>query len=98
MKIADIQGKIQSKKGQCWDRNWKVINTNDVVKIMEGPNQTIRGTILHVYKDIVFLHNKQMTETLSVFVEKARSVQLMGDEMYGNRGGQINTKFKVDDY
>lgn len=55
----------------------------------DGPNATKKGTILHLYRDIVFLHNKQMTDTLGVFIEKARSVELVGYEMM--RQGDANS-------
>ena len=58
---------------------------NDAVKLIEGPNKGIRGTILHIYKDYLFLHSREFKETLGIFVEKARSVIILGSSMISDK-------------
>jgi len=45
------------QRNQCWDKENKVINKDDVVKVTEGKHQGKRGTILQIHKNILFLHN-----------------------------------------
>lgn len=71
VRVSDIQSKVTQKRSQSTDRNRRLINQDDIVKVCDGPNMGKKGTILHLYRDIVFLHNKQMTDTLGVYIEKA---------------------------
>ena len=89
--VSDIQTKIVAKKGQhSWDRSRHPITKDDVVKVLEGPMRGKRGTIMFISNDMLFLHNRALSETLGIFVEKGRNVAHLAAEMtQGNqRRGQ----------
>ena len=54
------------------DRNGQEVKIGDTVKETGGENR--QGTILHIYRTFLFLHNREISENLGVFVSKIGSV------------------------
>lgn len=99
IKVTDIQQKIVSKRGQqSWDRERRFVTQQDVVKVIEGPNRGKRGTIVHIYKDVLFLYNREMRETQFIFVEKSTSVALLGADYLPSGRATMNTKVRDDEW
>ena len=62
---------------------------------MTPPNQGKRGNIIHIYRDILFLHTTDSSQVhttdgkmSNIFIERARNVAILGGEMITNNNRQ----------
>lgn len=70
---SQIADKITNRRNAvATDRNGQEIRVGDTVKEIAGETRT--GTVLHIYRAFVFLHNREHKENSGVFVCRANSV------------------------
>ena len=69
---SQISMKMQNKFSVATDRDGSEVRVGDTVKEMDGDSR--QGTILHIYRAFLFLHNRVYVENSGVFVARARSV------------------------
>ncbi|ODV90794.1 hypothetical protein CANCADRAFT_57216 [Tortispora caseinolytica NRRL Y-17796] len=60
-----ISLKITEKNGFATDKTGNEIRTGDTIKEIEGKRR--QGTVLHIYRDVLFCHDRKMTENSGVF-------------------------------
>jgi len=94
IKICDLGKKIPppSKSGtlSAHDKHNFTLSFDAVVKVEEGPNRGIIGSIRHCFKQYLFLHNKEFVQSNGIFVEGSRRVSICGAEfMKGNQGSAV---------
>lgn len=69
---SSIVMKVTSGRQVATDHNGRQIEPGDTVK--ESVGERRQGTILHLYHQFVFLHNREITENLGVFVNRVSNV------------------------
>lgn len=95
VRLAEIRKKcnLASERSSALDNSHNTIQSNDVVKVVNGANKGREGTIKHMFRSILFLHSRMITENSGVFVDRARNVTLSGSKVrapisgLGARGG-----------
>eukprot|EP00826_Nyctotherus_ovalis_P045994 TRINITY_DN5145_c0_g1_i2.p1 TRINITY_DN5145_c0_g1~~TRINITY_DN5145_c0_g1_i2.p1 ORF type:complete len:742 (+),score=230.48 TRINITY_DN5145_c0_g1_i2:128-2353(+) len=81
LRIQDINSKRDSKHIPALDAMRNSISAGDSVRIIDGENKGKRGTIVHIYKDYVFLYSADQPGANGFFVEKRRNLLILGAEM-----------------
>ena len=69
---SQIVDRISRRNAVATDRNGSEIRGGDTVKEIAGNTRT--GTVLHIYRSFVFLHNREQTENAGVFVCRTTNV------------------------
>lgn len=69
---SQIADKISRRNAVATDRNGSEVRVGDTVKEVNGDTRS--GTVLHIYRAFVFLHNREITENSGVFVSRATNV------------------------
>ncbi|WBW71840.1 DSIF transcription elongation factor complex subunit Spt5 [Schizosaccharomyces osmophilus] len=83
-KASQITMRHSNRRGVATDRNGTEIRVGDKVKEVGGENKD--GTILHIYRAFVFLHNRELMENNGVFVARSRNVATVAA-----KGARIST-------
>ena len=66
------------------DRDGNKIKFGDAVKIVEGPNKGSKGIIIYVFKNSLFLKNKEFAKTLGVFPDRCTNILILGNTLIKN--------------
>ncbi|CAB16890.1 Transcription elongation factor spt5 [Schizosaccharomyces pombe] len=69
---SQITMRHSNRRGVATDRNGAEIRIGDKVKEVGGEGK--QGTILHIYRAFVFLHNRDIAENNGVFSARSRNV------------------------
>lgn len=86
VEVVDVSNKvIQKKNTSTLDNGGNYVSIGDTVKVVEGANKGLKGSIRNIYQNTIFLHNKEFFETLGIFVELNRNILILGDDT-GHRG------------
>lgn len=72
MSPSSISMKVTKGSQFATDRTGHEIRVGDTVKETSGQGR--QGTILHIFRSSVFLHNRDISENLGVFVSRATNV------------------------
>lgn len=80
----EIQRKLQSSRSAALDNQKNHISPGEMVGVIEGPHQGQSGTIKHIYRSFLFLHNNQIASNAGIFVAKSRKVVLSGSKARSN--------------
>jgi transcription elongation factor SPT5 len=67
-----ITNKRDSKRAVATDANGNSIQAGDTVIEKDGERRS--GTILHLYRQLVFLHSREYVQNFGVWVTRTRSV------------------------
>ena len=88
-----------TKKGSTVDSHRNTVYTDDVVKITNGKYKGRKGVIKYIYKNTLFLWDKEFYQSNGIFVENSRNVLILGDEhMKHNKGGAVaNVNRRIKD-
>ncbi|KAI9682101.1 MAG: transcription elongation factor spt5 [Caeruleum heppii] len=91
---SQISNKLEKRRhAVATDRNGSEIRHDDTVREVGGESK--QGTILHIYRSFVFLHNREQTENSGVFVARTTNVATVaakGGRVVGNVNGPDLTK------
>ena len=70
------------------------IAPENVVKVINGPNKGIKGTIKCISKKNVFLHNNDFIRTNGIFCEIKDNLELLGSELLAENSekGKVNQR------
>ena len=69
------------------------IEKENVIKVISGMYKGTKATIKNIYKNYVFLYNKDFVNTNGIFCELSENVEILGSELYNeNEIGRINKK------
>lgn len=99
MKIQNINKKFQKdKRASIFDAHHNTIHIDNVVKCISGRFQGRKGSIKFIFKNTLFLWDKDFYQTNGLFVESSRNVVILGDEhiktnVAGAVGG-VNKRFR----
>lgn len=92
LRIQDINSKRDNKHIPALDAMRNPISAGDSVRIIDGENKGKRGTIVHIYKDYVFLYSADQPGANGFFVEKRRNLLILGAEMLKGSHGAFREK------
>ncbi len=62
------------------DKNNNTLAMDQVVKVVEGPQRGMNGTIRHGHKHYIFLWNKEFVQSNGIFVVNSRNTEILGVE------------------
>ncbi|XP_056861795.1 putative transcription elongation factor SPT5 homolog 2 isoform X2 [Raphanus sativus] len=82
VKHGEIKYKID-KRINVKDRNKNVITVKDVVRVTEGPSKGKQGPVMHIYKGVLFLHDRHNVEHAGFVCVKCSSCVLSGGSYSG---------------
>lgn len=83
--VAALRGKIAARRpgfgdngaGAAVDVAGTPLNQGDMVKVLQGDHQGLSGTIKHVFRAYLFLHNFMLgSQNAGIFVKRCRHVML----------------------
>lgn len=81
VKIVDINKKIDlGAKASAVDSHRNTLYPDNVIKITAGKNKGRKGVIKYIYKNTLFLWDKDLHQSNGLFVEHSRNVVILGDE------------------
>lgn len=81
IRIQDINSKKDSRTMKAFDAMRNSISAGDQVRIVDGENKGKRGTIVHIYKEYVFLYSEEQPMNSGFFVERRKNLLILGAEM-----------------
>ncbi|CAK4078924.1 unnamed protein product [Aphanomyces euteiches] len=81
--IADqeIQRKMFSTRASALDKKGNPITVGEMVQVVDGPYSGESGTIKHIYRSFIFLHNNRVSMNAGIFMVRNRQLVLAGDKM-----------------
>lgn len=71
------------------DKNNNTLAMDQVVKVTEGAQRGLNGTIRHGYKHYIFLWNKDFVQSNGIFVQNSRNTEILGAEFMNQSKGQV---------
>lgn len=79
--VSSLRGRLASGNGgttnaHAVDINGAQLSVGDVVKVLSGPQKDATGTIKHIYRMHLFLHNYIFPDNAGMFVPRSRHVVL----------------------
>ncbi|KAF0688069.1 Aste57867_20293 [Aphanomyces stellatus] len=84
--IADqeIQRKMFSSRASALDKKGSPITVGEMVQVVDGPFSGQTGTIKHIYRSFIFLHNNRVTMNAGIFMVRNRQLVVAGDKIKSN--------------
>jgi transcription elongation factor len=81
------------------DSHRNTLYTDNVVKVTAGKYKGRKGVIRYIYKNTLFLWDKDFYQSNGIFVENSRNVLILGDEHIkaSDHGGAVasaNRRFR----
>ncbi|CEG48543.1 transcription elongation factor spt5 [Plasmopara halstedii] len=77
----EVQRKIvSSRTTAALDKKHNHVSAGEMVNVVEGPFLGHSGTVKHIYRTYLFIHNNRVTTNSGMFVARARSVILSGSK------------------
>lgn len=93
VKLREIKCKLE-KKSNVQDRNKNTVAVKDVVRIVEGPCKGKQGPVEHIYRGILFIHDRHHLEHAGFICAKSSScVVVGGSRANGDRNGDAYSRF-----
>ncbi|XP_031488629.1 putative transcription elongation factor SPT5 homolog 1 [Nymphaea colorata] len=82
IRLREIKDKIE-KRMNAQDKAMNTVSPKDVVRICDGPCRGKQGPVEHIYKGVLFIHDRHHLENAGYICVKSQSCVLVG----GSRGG-----------
>ena len=79
---ADAQAHKKSATAVALDHEQQTVGSNDVVRVVDGPNKGKTGTVRHIFRAFLFLYSPAQMSQSGMFVVRSRQVQLMGQSKH----------------
>ncbi|OWZ22081.1 Transcription elongation factor SPT5 [Phytophthora megakarya] len=77
----EVQRKIvSSRTTAALDKKHNHVSVGEMVNVVEGPFAGHSGTVKHIYRTYLFVHNNRITTNSGIFVTRARGVILSGSK------------------
>ncbi|TMW63337.1 hypothetical protein Poli38472_002278 [Pythium oligandrum] len=76
----EIQRKLVSSRAVALDKKHNHVSVGEMVNVVEGPFSGHSGTVKHIYRTFLFLHNNRIMTNAGIFVARARQVVLSGSK------------------
>ncbi|CAN0928559.1 Putative transcription elongation factor SPT5 homolog 1 [Linum grandiflorum] len=93
VRLREIKSKVD-RKFEVSDRYGSKISVKDVVKVIDGPCQGKQGPVEHIFRQILFIHDRHHLEHAGFICAKAQACGLVGgSRSNGNRNGNGYSRF-----
>ncbi|GLD93079.1 hypothetical protein PINS_up001671 [Pythium insidiosum] len=76
----EIQRKLVSSRAVALDQKHNHVSVGEMVGVVDGPFAGHSGTVKHIYRTYLFLHNNRIMTNAGIFVARARQVILSGSK------------------
>uniref|UniRef100_A0AAV1UIT8 Transcription elongation factor SPT5 n=1 Tax=Peronospora matthiolae TaxID=2874970 RepID=A0AAV1UIT8_9STRA len=77
----EVQRKIVSSRATAaLDKKHNHVSVGEMVNVVEGPFSGHSGTVKHIYRTYLFIHNNRIATNSGIFVARARGVILSGSK------------------
>ncbi|OQR83266.1 transcription elongation factor SPT5 [Achlya hypogyna] len=88
--IADqeIQRKLFSARVSALDKKGNHVSVGEMAQVVDGPFAGQTGTIKHIYRSYIFLHNNRVTSNAGIFLVRNRQIEIAGDKVKSYATGQ----------
>lgn len=78
VRLQDIGRKRTSRFATALDVNQNEIQVDDQVQVIDGNNKNLNGTVKHIFRSNLFLHNPTLMQNSGTFVAMARQCSKKG--------------------
>jgi transcription elongation factor len=91
IKITEINKKFErDRKANTIDSQRNTLYPDNVVKLIGGKYKSRKGVIKYIYKNILFLWDREFIQSNGIFVENTSNSLILGDEhMKQNEAGPV---------
>ncbi|KAJ1688274.1 hypothetical protein LUZ63_019664 [Rhynchospora breviuscula] len=83
VKLREIKSKVE-RRNNVKDRSNNVVSAKDIVRVVEGPLKGKQGPVEHIFKGILFIHDRHHLEHAGFICAKAQSCLLVGGSNRAN--------------
>ena len=80
VRLQDVNARKDTERVLALDSMRNSIEKSDSVRVIDGDNKGKKGTIVHIYKDSVFLFNPEQPTNNGIFVDKRKNLLILGAE------------------
>ncbi|OQR90491.1 transcription elongation factor SPT5, partial [Thraustotheca clavata] len=98
--IADqeIQRKLYSARVSALDKKGNHISVGEMAQVVDGPYVGQTGTIKHIYRSYVFLHNNRVANNAGIFLVRNKQIEIAGEKVksYAMGGTGVSTAGRGD--
>ncbi|PNT69552.1 hypothetical protein BRADI_3g57590v3 [Brachypodium distachyon] len=88
--LREIKCKID-RRTSAEDSKGNIVSTKDVVRVIDGKFKGKQGSVEHIHKGILFIHDRHYLEHSGFICAKARSCFLVGGSIGNSRGMGMDT-------
>ncbi|GKV35683.1 hypothetical protein SLEP1_g43921 [Rubroshorea leprosula] len=93
VKLREIKCKIE-KKFNVQDKYGNTVSGKDIVKILDGPCKGKQGPVEHIYKGVLFIHDRYHLEHSGLLCAKSNFCCIVGgSRANGSRNGDSFSRF-----
>ncbi|CAI0625448.1 unnamed protein product [Linum tenue] len=93
VRLREIKSKIE-RKSNVQDRYGSTISVKDVVKVLDGSCKGKQGPVEHIYRGILFIHDRHHLEHAGFICVKSQACGLVGgSRSNGDRNGNAYSRF-----
>jgi transcription elongation factor SPT5 len=76
--LEQMQRKLNNRNASSIDGNQNVVSIGDLVQVKDSAAKGRQGRVKHLYKGVVFLYSRELSENSGIFAVKCRSCELLG--------------------
>jgi transcription elongation factor SPT5 len=80
----EIQKKLMTSRSASLDKKHNHVTVGEMVQVVDGPFAGHNGTVKHIYRSFLFLHNNRIATNSGIFVARGRQVVLSGNKARSN--------------
>lgn len=80
----EIQRKLPSSRAAALDQKHNYVSVGEMVNVLEGDHAGHAGTVKHIHRCFLFLHNNRVMTNAGMFVARAHQVILSGSKARSN--------------
>ncbi|XP_057873734.1 putative transcription elongation factor SPT5 homolog 1 [Cryptomeria japonica] len=96
VKLRDIRKKLFDRNFKAQDQYMNTVSLKDVIRILEGPFKGKQGSIEHMNRGVVFIHDRHHLENGGYICARAQSCVAVGGSRGGNErdnNGSLTSRF-----
>lgn len=94
VKLREIKSKID-RRINAQDNRKNIISVKDIVRVLEGPCKGMQGPVQHIYRGILFIHDRHHLEHAGFICVKAQSCIVVGGNNDRQGGNKFDARFAL---
>ncbi|KAJ3695944.1 hypothetical protein LUZ60_001321 [Juncus effusus] len=92
VKLREIKSKLD-RRTNAKDRSNNLISSKDIVRVIEGPLKGKQGPVEHIYKGILFIHDRHHLEHAGFICAKSLSCLLVGGSNSNRSSNDLDSRY-----